>query len=240
MRKTVLITGGAQRVGAALSRFFAQNGWNVVIHYNRSSDVARELSKELSGIYPEQYFPVVWCNLSEFPEKMIEFFNHLPQELNSIDVLINNASVFDPGVLSDTTPELLKSQMSVNFEAPLFLMQSFVNCFKSGVIVNVIDTRVTENSFSHAAYSISKKALMHLTKMAALEWAPDVRVNAVAPGPVLPPPGKTDDYLHAVIKETPLKKQVKLDNLSESVYFLVENDSITGQIIFCDSGTHLT
>ncbi len=102
-----------------------------------------------------------------------------------------------------------------------------------------MDTRIVDNESSHAAYSLSKKALMHATTMAALEWAPSVRVNGVAPGPVLPPPGKDETHLHEVIESTPLQKRVELDNLVESAYFLTTNDAITGQIIFCDSGAHL-
>ena len=129
--------------------------------------------------------------------------------------------------------------MAVNFDAPFFLMQNYYNRFGKGVIINILDTRVVNNDSSYGAYSLAKKSLMQLTSMAALEWAPKVRVNAVAPGPVLPPEGKNERYFRKVVEGAPLKKQVNIDNLCKSAYFLTEIDDVTGQVLFCDGGAHL-
>lgn len=238
--KTILITGASKRVGKALSKRFALEGWNVVIHYNSSKTEAAELSEELSILFPKQLFPIISADLSEGEEAALRLFNSLPKlGVDKLDALINNASNFNPGLLKDTDTLLLQSSFKVNFETPFFLMRQFYLQFGYGAILNLLDTRVENNNSSHGAYSLSKKALMNLTTMSALEWAPSVRVNGLAPGPVFPSPGKDEEHLAKVIQSTPLQKRVKLDNLVESAYFLITNGAITGQVIFCDSGAHL-
>lgn len=231
---TVLITGGAMRVGKELSRYFAGKGWEVVIHYNNSSTAALALSDELKTQYPDRSFPAIKADLGD-----ISVCENLMNTIGQLDALINNASLFEPGLLSTTDEVLYRKQIAVNFDAPFFLMKGFYNRFKKGVVVNMLDTRVTNNDSSYGAYSLAKKSLLQLTKMAAAEWAPTVRVNAVAPGPVLPPEGKDSSYFYKVVDATPLKKQVSIDNLCKSVYFLCENDDVTGQVLFCDGGAHL-
>ncbi len=236
---TVLITGAAKRVGKALAELFGARDWEVVIHYNNSEVAAQELSLSLQKKYPDRQFPTVRADLTDVGKSIALLREGLPASVNGLDALINCASVFEPSSVAETDHQLLRQQMAVNFEAPFMLMQAFYKVHGRGAIVNVLDTRIVNNSWSHAAYSLSKKALMELTRMAALEWAPDVRVNGVAPGPVLPPPGKDAMHLEKVAVETPLKKVVGLDDLAESVWFLVANSAITGQIIFCDSGAHV-
>lgn len=239
MAQTVLITGAAVRVGKSLAEFFASKGYNVILHCNSNYDAALELSSSLSQTYPHALFPIVTVDLSYPIDAANQLFHTLPKGISTVDVLINNASVFEASKLKETSYELYRRQMVINLDAPFFLMQAFYNRFKSGSIVNILDTRITNHNSSHAAYTLAKKALMHLTQMAALEWAPSVRVNAIAPGPVLPPPGDDISHLHRVAESTPLKSTVSLDNLADSAYFLVSNRSVTGQIIFCDSGAHL-
>lgn len=238
--KTVLITGGARRIGKELAKRFALEGWNVVIHYNVSNDEALDLSGQLAELYPQQIFPTVQANLMNGEEEIAKLYNSLSSVgVTKLDALINNASNFYPDSLKDTDSTLLRNSFIVNFEAPFFLMRHFYLHYGSGAILNFLDTRIVDNESSHGAYSLSKKALLNLTTMAALEWAPSIRVNGVAPGPVLPPPGKDEAHLHKIIDLTPLKKKVELDNIVDSAYFLITNDAITGQIIFCDSGAHL-
>jgi NAD(P)-dependent dehydrogenase (short-subunit alcohol dehydrogenase family) len=222
------------RLGKSMVLHFASMGWDVVIHYNSSSTEAKSLSDELQKQYPGRNFPFVQANLSEIVEceALINNFDHL-------DALINNASVFEPSLLSETNEKLFRTQMALNFDDPFFLMQHFNNRFKKGVIVNILDTRISNNDSTYGAYSLAKKTLMSLTQMAASEWAPLVRVNAVAPGPVLPPEGKSAEYFKKVVEQTPLIKQVSIDNLCKSVYFLTTNNDVTGQIIYCDGGAHL-
>ena len=238
MRKTVLITGAAKRLGAALSRSLADQGWEVVLHYNSSRDDAYALSQELKVKYPDRIFPVLQCDLSN-ADADISLFERLPEGIKELDALINNASTFNTGTIEDTSPGLLRKEMQINFEAPFYLLQSFKNSFERGCIINILDTKISTNEASHAAYLLAKKNLAALTSMAALSFAPDFRVNAVAPGPVLSPPRKNDDYLMGIAEKTPLKKKVELSDLASSVSFLLNTSSVTGQILFCDSGLHL-
>ncbi|MGQ1891859.1 SDR family oxidoreductase [Thermophagus sp. OGC60D27] len=238
MRRIVLITGAAKRLGATLSRSLAAEGWDVVLHYNYSRDEAHALSAELKSKYADRDFPVVQCDLSN-TDAVLSLFERLPEGYEVLDALINNASTFNSGTIEETSPAFLRKEMEVNFEAPFYLLQSFKNSFEKGCIVNILDTKITTNEASHAAYLLAKKNLASLTQMAALSFAPDFRVNAVAPGPVLAPPRKSDDYLMKVVGKTPLKKRVELSDIASSVSFLLNTSSVTGQIIFCDSGLHL-
>ena len=210
----------------------------MLIHYNRSDGEALKLASELKTAYPEQEFPTIRCDLSKTDEVLGLFEKPLVKEIR-LTALINNASIFTPGSIADITPEFLAQQMGINFQAPLFLMQAFKNHSGNGNIINMLDTNVTKNMETHAAYLLAKKSLEALTHMAALAWAPAIRVNGVAPGPVLPPPGEDEAHLKKVIGNTPLKRQVDSREIAQAVSFLLNNPAITGQIIFCDSGAHL-
>ncbi|MDI3520707.1 MAG: pteridine reductase [Anaerophaga sp.] len=238
MKQTVLITGSAKRVGAAITRFLAAEGWEVVLHYNHSRDEALGLSKELKENYGDREFPVIQCDLSNI-DAVLSLFGRLPEGIDRLHALVNNASTFHSGSIEETSPSFLRKEMAVNFEAPFFLLQSFRNSFNSGCVVNMLDAKITTNEASHAAYLLAKKNLEALTRMAALSFAPGIRVNAVAPGPVLPPSRKSDDYLKHVVDRTPLKRRVDTSDIAASVSFLLNSSSVTGQIIYCDSGLHL-
>jgi NAD(P)-dependent dehydrogenase (short-subunit alcohol dehydrogenase family) len=238
MTPTVIITGAAKRIGAALARSLAAEGWDVVLHYNYSRDEAKALAKELKSRYMGRNFPVVQCDLSN-TDAVLSFFERLPSGNEKPMALINNASTFNAGSIEETSPALLRKEMEVNFDAPFFLLQSFKNSFEKGTIINILDTKITSNEGSHAAYLLAKKNLAALTKMAALAFSPDVRVNAVAPGPVLAPARKSEDYLVEKAGNTPLRRKVELSDIAASVSFLLNTPSITGQIIYCDSGLHL-
>lgn len=238
MKRTVLITGASRRIGASIAHLLAKEGWEIILHYNNSRKEAADLSELLGNEYPDRKFPVLQCDISN-PDAVLSLFERLPEDISGLDALINNASIFDAGTIEETSPVFLRKEMLVNFEAPFFLMQSFKNNFGKGSVVNMLDTKIVKNEASHSAYLLAKKSLAELTRMAALSFAPQIRVNAVAPGPVLPPPRKSIDYLKDIIENTPLKRQVDTTDIASSVSFLLNNPSVTGQIIFCDSGAHL-
>jgi pteridine reductase len=238
MKRTVMITGAARRLGAGIARLLALEGWEIIIHYNHSREEALKLSDDLQKKYPDRQFPVIQCDLTN-QDAVLSVFSRLPDAVRQVDAMVNNASTFNPGKIVDTSPVFLRKEMAVNFEAPFFLLQAFVNTFGKGAVVNMLDAKVVKNEGGHAAYLLAKKSLAELTRMAAFDFAPDIRVNGVAPGPVLPPPRKGDDYLKEVIEQTPLKKRVTVEDIAASVSFLLNNPSVTGQILFCDSGSHL-
>ncbi|QIA06340.1 SDR family oxidoreductase [Draconibacterium halophilum] len=130
-------------------------------------------------------------------------------------------------------------QLDVNLKAPFFLIRDFANYFKAGNIINFVDTRITSNASNFAAYSISKKALWDLTKMAALEFAPDIRINAIAPGVTLPPEDEDEDYLEKLAQGIPMKKPGGVEPILKSLNYILENDHLTGQLLFADGGENL-
>ena len=238
MNKTALITGAARRIGKAMAQHLASQGWNIAIHYNSSELEARQFCDELVGAYPNQQFEIFKANLN-LPDEVELLIPQVIQKMQVIDLLINNASVFEPAQLGDTTTDFLDRQMNVNFKAPFILMHDFAKSFKSGVIVNFVDTRIVTNQSNFAAYSISKKALWELTKMAALEFGPGIRVNAIAPGLTLPPEEKGDDYLLKLAEKIAMKRPGGLEPILKSLDFILNNDYLTGQLLFCDGGENL-
>jgi pteridine reductase len=238
MNNTALITGASKRVGKALAEHLAAKGWNIVIHFNSSEKPAKELENQLRQKYPEQKFTRIKANLSgeSEVERLIPL---VVSEFGTFDLLVNNASVFNSGYISETSPELFNSQINVNLKAPFILIREFANHNKKGNIINFVDTRITTNKSNFAAYSLSKKGLWELTKMAALEFAPEIRVNAIAPGVTLTPEDKDEKYLWNLAKNIPMKKPGGLEPILKSLDFILENDHLTGQLLFADGGENL-
>jgi NAD(P)-dependent dehydrogenase (short-subunit alcohol dehydrogenase family) len=231
--KNVLITGGSLRIGRELCLAFAGAGANVIIHCNKSEEAARKLADELGGGGKHR---IVRCNLA-CPEEVAALLD----SAGSVDVLINNASMFKPELSTAESAELLRTHFEVNFFAPLTLMKKFQAQLngKPGCIINFLDQDVAKVSKRSGGYSLSRKALRDATLSAALQMAPQVRVNAIAPGPVLPPVGMEDSKMEQTLKEVPLLRPVDLRDLTLACIFLAENESITGEILFVDCGQHL-
>jgi NAD(P)-dependent dehydrogenase (short-subunit alcohol dehydrogenase family) len=238
MKQTALITGASKRVGKAIAEHLAEKGWNIVLHFNTSESPAELLAKELTTKYSQQKFQAFKANLSSLDE-VIKLIPKVMKEFGEIHLLVNNASVFDSGYLKSTSSELYDEQMNVNLKAPFFLIRDFANLCKKGNIINFVDTRVTSNKSNFTAYSLSKKGLWNLTQMAALELAPDIRVNAIAPGVTLAPEDKDENYLQNLAQNIPMRKPGGLDPIIKSVDFILENNHLTGQLIFADGGENL-
>ena len=238
MKQTALITGASKRIGKAIAEHLAEKGWNIAVHFNSSEKLAESFIHELSSNYPQQKFRAFKANLSNIQE-VIQLIPKVLGEFSEIQLLVNNASVFDPAYLKETTVELFDDQMNVNLKAPFFLMRDFEIHCKSGGIINFVDTRVTSNKSNFAAYSLSKKGLWELTKMAALEFAPAIRVNAIAPGVTLAPEDKDDNYLQKLAQNIPMKKPGGLEPILKSIDYILENNHLTGQLIFADGGENL-
>jgi len=238
MTKIALITGAAKRVGKALAIHLADRGWSIAIHYHSSETEAQNFCVQLAETYPNQNFQLFQADLSL--ESEVEML--LPSVINVMgapELLINNASVFDPGWLKNTSTSFFNRQMDVNFKAPFILMRNFAQQIKHGLIINFVDTRIVNNQSNFAAYSISKKALWELSKMAALEFGPEIRVNAIAPGLTLPPEDKGDDYLWKLAGQIAMKRPGGLDPILKSIDYIIDNEYLTGQLLFCDGGENL-
>lgn len=238
MKQTSLITGASKRIGKSLALHLAAKGWNVAVHFNNSAKPAEDLIAELSNKYPGQQFRAFGANLANIDE-VIALIPAVVEVFGPFQLLVNNASVFDSGYINKTSPELFDMQMDVNLKAPFFLMRVFAEVCKKGNIINFVDTRVTSNKSNFAAYSLSKKGLWELTKMAALEFAPAIRVNAIAPGVTLAPEDKDENYLLNLAQSIPMKRPGGIDPIIKSFEYIIENQHVTGQLLFADGGENL-
>jgi len=238
MNKTALITGASKRIGKAVAGHLAAAGWNVAIHYSSSGKDAEELVAGFRQKYPGQEFGAVQADLSKIAETE-RLISETVKRFGVFSLLINNASVFNRGKITETTTSLFDSQVNINLRAPFILIRDFANLCKEGNIINFADTRITTNKPDYAAYSLSKKALWELTKMAALELAPAIRVNAVAPGLTLPPEGKDENYLLRLAKNIPMEKPPGLEPVLKSIDYILGNSHLTGQLLFADGGENL-
>jgi NAD(P)-dependent dehydrogenase (short-subunit alcohol dehydrogenase family) len=156
-----------------------------------------------------------------------------------LDILVNNASVFAPSTMKDVTFEGLVEQLKVNAWAPFTLSRDFARVVPKGKIVNLLDTRVAGYDWRHVSYILSKDMLATLTRMMAIDFAPDVTVNAVAPGLILPPAGKDESYLQRLAQSVPLKRHGEPEDIAAAALYLLKNDYLTGQVIFVDGGRFL-
>ena len=222
--KTALVTGGAVRIGAAICRALAAEGARVVIHYRSSKEEALALAKEVGG-------KAVQSDLDS--EASCE---RVISRAGRLDILVNNAAVFHKDSLKAVTARKLADEFWPNLFAPILLTRAFAARAKKGAVVNLLDRRITSLDGSCVPYVLSKKSLAEFTKVAALELAPRIRVNAVAPGAVLPPPGKGKSYLKDHAGPIPLGRLVKPEEIAAAVVFLVKSESVTGQIVFVDGG----
>lgn len=238
MNKTALITGASRRVGKSMATHLAGCGWNIAIHFNSSQKEALQLCTDLKSQYPNQQFDIFGAELNRISE-VEQLIPEVIGKFESIGLLINNASVFEPANLKDSSTEFLAQQMNVNFLAPFILCRNFARMFQAGLIVNFVDTRIVKNQTNFAAYSLSKKALWELTKMAAVEFGPGIRVNAIAPGLTLPPEDKDENYLWKLAEKIPMKRPGGVEPILNSLDYIIENKYLTGQILYCDGGENL-
>lgn len=238
MAQTALITGAAKRIGRALSLHLAAHGWNIAIHYNSSDSQALTLQQELKSLYVHQQFEIFKANLY-YTDEVENLIPQVLQSMNSIDLLINNASVFDKCSFAETDTELFNRNMNINFRAPFILTREFIKHCGQGMILNFVDTKITNNKSHYAAYTLSKKALWEMTKMTALEVGPQIRVNAIAPGLTLAPEEKGEEYLWKMAGNIALKRPGGLQPVLKSLDYILENDYLTGQLLFCDGGENL-
>jgi NAD(P)-dependent dehydrogenase (short-subunit alcohol dehydrogenase family) len=234
--RTALITGAARRIGRATALSLAESGMNIVVHCNTSTRAAEELRGEIRALGVEAW--LVQADLAERSE--VEALPaRVAQIAGTIDVLVNNASVFPQNRITDFTADQFELSLQINALSPLLLARAFAEQTRAGAIVNLLDSRIAGCDPEHATYMLSKRVLLAMTQMLALELAPGIRVSAVAPGLILPPPGRDHSYLETQKHTNPLVAYGSLASVTEAVRFLVSNDFITGQVVYVDGGRHL-
>jgi len=236
LNKTVLITGSAVRIGKEITLAFAERGANLIIHYNKSELKAEELKAELIKKNIKAFTIQADFRQSRQYES---FIDECLEKAGSLDILVNNASVFPKISLNDLTLTDLMTDMEINTWAPFALSRAFAGKVKSGSIINMLDQRITSYDWTHTGYILSKHVLTVLTKMSALAFAPSIRVNGIAPGLILPPPGEPVSYIENLAPTVPLKKHGDPKDVAEAAVFLAECDYVTGDVIFVDGGRHL-
>jgi pteridine reductase len=234
-RKAVLITGGARRIGAAISLYFAEQGYDVALHYHRSKDASKIKKKiEVMGRKCE-LFPHDLHKISGIPALM----NKVKKTMPHCVALINNASIFERAELMQTDEALLDRQFMVNLKAPFFMTQAFAKHFEKGAVINILDTNIVQTHGSHFAYLLSKKTLADFTVMAARALGPKIRVNGVCPGAILPASAKDKEYTEKLKSVIPLKNHPSPMEVAAAAAWLIEQKHITGQLIFVDGGQHV-
>lgn len=238
MNKTVLITGGGARVGAALAKGLAEDGWAVVIHHFRSADKADALVSEIKTAGGKAY--KVHGNLS-VPQECDTLVERAAEVAGSpITALINNAATFNEDTAEDFSRASYDFHMDANLRAPLLLSQQFARQVEEGgVIINMIDQRVLKPNPKYFTYTLSKAALHWATTTLAQALAPKVRVNAIGPGPVLQNNSQSNEEFNKEASETLLGHGSPPDTLLQAVRYLLEAGSVTGQFLAVDSGQHL-
>jgi NAD(P)-dependent dehydrogenase (short-subunit alcohol dehydrogenase family) len=233
---TALVTGAAKRIGRAIALALAREGVHVVIHYHTSQKEADAVADEARQEGVRAW--TLQADLSD-PLQTEQLLDRAIKTAGPLDILVNSASIFPQNHITDFTVADFYDNMQINALAPLWLSRAFARQEREGEILNLLDTRIHDYDREHAAYHLSKHTLYALTRMLSVELAPCIRVNGVAPGLILPPPGKDRAYLEQRMHTNPLQKIGTLEDIVETVLFLLRSDFVTGQIVCVDGGQHM-
>ena len=240
--RIVLITGGAKRVGAAICRRLHAAGARLMIHYRKSAGEARLLQAELNHVRAESV-ALIQADLLDL-NKLPAIVDRTVQTFGRLDALVNNASSFFPTPIGEITAQAWDDLIGTNLRAPLFLAQAAAPALRKsqGAIVNIVDIHAERPLKNFVVYSVAKAGLVAVTRSLARELAPEVRVNAIAPGPILWPDDSSFDELsrQRIVSHTPLKREGNPDDIAKAVYYLIaEATYVTGDTISVDGGRHI-
>ena len=207
------------------------------MHYCSSTD------KDVDDTLADINTPGVetWKFQSDFSriDNVDSFFEKIQSSIGTVDFLINNASVFSPSKLTTLSIQELNHTLAINSIAPFRLSQHMAKQKNEGSIINILDSRVKQYDMNYAAYQLSKNMLYHMTEMMAVEFAPQIRVNGIAPGIILPPDGKDESHIRKLIHRNLFNRSGKLSDITDTVLFLLSNTFITGEVLFIDGGQNL-
>jgi pteridine reductase len=233
-----LITGGTHRLGRIFALTMARRGFAILLHYYHSSTFASSTADEIRAmgipVYPIQ------ADLTDSIQ-LQGIFSWIDTHDFRLEVLINSASEMIREDLKTISPEKWDSTIDLNLRAPLFLAQhSAQRMNRNGNIINITDAGAGRSWTNYPAYTISKSGLELLTRIQAKVFAPGIRVNAIAPGLVLPSASVSTEEWDKLVNRLPLKRQVSLKDVTGALEFILDNDSITGQTIIVDGGYSIT
>ena len=236
--KTALITGGAQRIGAQITKTLHAHDYNIIIHYRNSNKEAQTLANELNQLRANSA-TLIQAELSD-----LQALKTLANTIKQLDVLVNNASVFYPTSMQNANENDWNTIINTNLMAPFFLSQSLLAALSEnkGCIINIVDIHAQRPLKNHAIYNISKAGVAMMTQTLAKELAPEIRVCGVAPGSILWPENQAklnDEQKDKMLNKIPLNKQGSAEDIANTVLFLATSPYITGQIISVDGGRTL-
>lgn len=236
--KKALVTGSARRLGREIARALAGAGCAVGVHHHASADAARDVVAELRdrGVRAEGF----QADLRDL-DQIASLFSEIESTLGSIDILVNNAAIFQHKPVMEITPQDWDAVFDLNLRAPFFCSQRAAVGMggRGGVIINITDVAAYQPWPGYAHHCVSKAGLAAMTRVLARALAPQVRVNAVAPGPVLPPDDLDRSGREELAEMTALKRLGAATDVSHAVLFLIESDYITGETIVVDGGKML-
>ncbi len=235
--KVAIVTGGAVRLGRAIALDLAQAGVRIALHYGRSADAAE---KTLAAIQRTGGKGVlIPADLLDPTKAARSIVEQTSAAFGGADILINNAAIFESGTLETTTENQWDRHFAINLKAPFFLMQAFAAQLSAGGrahVINIADWRATWPGTNYTAYTLTKSALVSLTQTAAKQLAPEVQVNAIAPGAILSPPGKDASYLDGLAEHIPLRHPGSPEEITRTIRYLLASDFVTGETIHVAGG----
>jgi pteridine reductase len=237
--KVALVTGSARRVGKAIALELAAQGMHLIVHHSGSStDEADETAEQIRahGVHVE----ILPANLSD-PEQIGVLFESVAIHFGRLDLLVNNAASFERATLYETSLDMWRRVLDLNLTAPMLCAQHAAPLMHDGgAIINIIDMSAFKAWKTFAAHSVSKAGLKMLTEVMALTYAPNIRVNAIAPGPVLRDEGNSPERWHQIGQHLPVQHTGEADDVARAVAFLAAQPFITGETLRVNGGDHLT
>jgi pteridine reductase len=237
--KVAIVTGAAVRLGRAQALALSEQGARLVIHYNTSSGPAHEVVRQIQSMGGEAI--AVQADLGQ-PMRAHAIVDQAIAHFGQVDILANSASVFEPGHWDDTTEANWDRHFDINLKSPFFLTQAFaktIDTERRGHVVNIADWRAASPGTDHVAYTLTKAALVAMTKSLAQALAPQIQVNAIAPGLILPPPGQGPEYLDQRAPQIPLERAGSAEEIARALLFLLRSDFVTGELLYVTGGEHL-
>lgn len=236
--KVALVTGGAVRVGRALSLGLAREGFDVVVHYHSSSAGARSVQEEIRAL--GRRCVTVKADVADAGQVQ-DMLEQVRQETGRLDLLVNSASIFKENALLDVEDEEWDQVMGVNLKGPFLTVRAAADLLRaaSGCVINIVDVSAIQPWVRYPHHSVSKAGLLHLTRVMARVLAPSVRVNAIAPGTVLPPESADEAENERERQKTLVGHLGSPEDVLRTVIFLEKSNFITGEVVIVDGGMHL-
>src|SRR5919108_1943120 len=246
--RSALVTGAGRRIGRAIARDLAEHGWNVAVHHHSSADEAGQLVGEIEALGRRAV--ALRADLAKEAEAA-GLVAAASRRLGPISLLVNSAAIFEHDLPRTADARSWQRHMAINLRAPLVLVQGLLAQLSPASdgdapgqgaeanVINLIDQRVLNLTPHYTSYTISKAGLWALTRHLALALAPQVRVNAIGPGIVLPPPGASETRIAAMRRAMPLRRGAGVEEICACVRFILATPSLTGQMIALDGGQHL-